>query len=99
MATGVRYVDPRVLRVPPSRSSGVDLFKLQQQIARYGSSGVAMPPIIAYECPDGSLLIVDGVTRATRMAKLSPGTLVPVEVIGRIRRRPIVDPKIEEFLS
>jgi hypothetical protein len=98
MATGIRYVDPRILRVPPSRPSGADLFKLHQQIARYGATNVAMPPILAYECPDGSLLIVDGVTRATRIAKLSPGTLVPVEVIGRIRRRPIADPKIEDLL-
>lgn len=95
----VRYVDPRILRVPPSRPSGADLFKLQQQMARYGSSSVAMPPIVAYECPDGSLLIIDGVTRATRIAKLSPGTLVPVDVVGRIRRRPIADPKVEDVLS
>jgi hypothetical protein len=75
MATGIRYVDPRILRVPPSRPSGADLFKLHQQIARYGATNVAMPPILAYECPDGSLLIVDGVTQATRIARLSPGTV------------------------
>jgi hypothetical protein len=98
MAMGVRYVDPRALRVPPSRPSGADPFKLQRQIARHGASNVAMPPIVAYECPDGSLLIIDGVTRATRIAKLAPGTLVPVDVIGRILRRPIADPKIEDFL-
>jgi hypothetical protein len=30
---------------------------------------------------DGELVINDGVTRATRIAKLSPGTFVRVEVI------------------
>src|SRR5712664_4228715 len=83
MPSDLRYVDPATLRVPPSRSTGADPFKLQQQIARFGASAVGMPPIWAYECPDGSLLIVDGVTRATRIAKLAPDTQVPVEVIGR----------------
>jgi hypothetical protein len=30
--------------------------------------------------------LYDGVTRATRVAKLLPGTLVQVEVIGTLRR-------------
>jgi hypothetical protein len=32
-------------------------------------------------CTDGELVINNGVTRATRIAKLSPGTTVRVEVI------------------
>jgi hypothetical protein len=36
--------------------------------------------------PDGVLEISDGVTRATRIAKLAPGESVPVTVIGHYRR-------------
>jgi hypothetical protein len=39
-----------------------------------------------HEDPDGVLEIIDGVTRATRIAKLAPGETVPVVVIGRYRR-------------
>jgi hypothetical protein len=45
-----------------------------------------MPPLIVYEAADGVLVIYNGVTRATRIAKLAPGTLVRVEVIGRLKR-------------
>jgi hypothetical protein len=45
-----------------------------------------MPPLLAYEGSDGILELVDGVTRATRVAKLSPGTMVQVEVMGKLRR-------------
>lgn len=85
--------------MPPSRGCGADPFKLQQQIARFGSTTFGMPPILAYECRDGSLLIVNGVTRATRIAKLAPGTAVPVEVIGRFRRPRTADPKLGDLLS
>ena len=78
--------DPRELRVPSSRSSGADPFKLQKQIANYGASSAGMPPILVYQGTDGVLAIWNGVTRATRIAKLSPGTLVRVEVIGRLRK-------------
>ena len=43
-----------------------------------------MPPILVYEDPDGILEISDGVTRATRIAKLAPGQTVPIVVIGGI---------------
>jgi len=43
-----------------------------------------MPPLVVYEAKDGELLITDGVTRATRMAKLCPGVPVTVQVIGRL---------------
>jgi hypothetical protein len=75
-------VDPRTLRLPSTRFSGADPYKLQRQIARFGSSIQGMPLIQVYRASDGVLLISDGVTRATRVAKLLPGVLVRVEVIG-----------------
>src|SRR5580704_654555 len=71
-----RDVDPCELRVPASRRSGADPFKLHRQIARFGASAAGMPPLIVYEGTDGVLVLYDGVTRATRIAKLAPGTLV-----------------------
>src|SRR4051794_15939656 len=76
-----RDVDPRELRLPSSRRSGADWVKLQRQIVRFGTSRATMPPIPVREGSDGSLLILDGVTRATGIAKLAPGTLVRVEVV------------------
>ena len=73
---------PRELRVTGERSSGADAFKLHRQIARFGASSAGMPPIVVYEATDGVLVIYNGVTRATRIAKLAPGTLVHVEVAG-----------------
>ena len=93
-----RDVDPRTLRVSSSRPAGADPFKLQRQIARFGASSVGMPPLIVYEGTDGVLVIYNGVTRATRIAKLAPGTLVRVEVIGRLRRAYASDPKIGDLL-
>jgi hypothetical protein len=43
-----REVDPGQLRLPPSRASGADPWKLHQQIRRHGSSNVGMPPILVY---------------------------------------------------
>ena len=37
-----------------------------------------MPPIFVYEDPDGVFEISDGVTRATRIARLAPGMSVPI---------------------
>jgi hypothetical protein len=93
-----RDVDPRELRVPHSRPSGADPVKLQRQIARFGASSAGMPPLIVYEGTDGVLVIYNGVTRATRIAKLAPGTLIQVEVIGRLRRAYGPDPKIGDLL-
>src|SRR5439155_9201511 len=94
MPSHFRDVDPRELRVPPSRRSGADPFKLQRQIARFGASSAGMPPLVVYEATDGVLVIYNGLTRATRIAKLAPGTLVRVQVIGRLRRAYGPDPKI-----
>jgi hypothetical protein len=79
MPADFRNVDPRELRVPLSRAGGADPYKLQNQMARFGMSAVGMPPIWVFECSDGVLLITNGVTRATRIAKLSPGQLVRVK--------------------
>lgn len=94
-----RDIDPRDLRVPSSRLTGADPVKLHRQIARFGASSADMPPIIVYEGTDGVLVIYNGVTRATRIAKLAPGTLVRVEVIGRLRRAYGPDPKIGDLLQ
>ncbi len=77
-------VDPRTLRVPGSRRSGADPWKLHRQIAQYGSSSHGMPPLEVSRGTDGRLVINDGVTRATRIAKLSPGATVRVEVIDDV---------------
>jgi hypothetical protein len=98
MANDFRDVDPRELRPPSSRREGADPIKLQRQIARFGASSDGMPPLIVYEGTDGVLVVYNGVTRATRIAKLSPGTTVRVEVIGRLRRAFGADPKIGDLL-
>src|SRR6266853_1800300 len=82
MATQLLDVDPRTLHVPPSRPSGADPFKLHRQIALFGSSTAGMPAPWVYRGSDGELQLYNGVTRATRIAKLSPGTLLRVEVVG-----------------
>jgi len=86
MAADIRDVDPAELRLPSSRSSGADPVKLQRQIARHGTATTEMPPLLAYEGSDGAVELYDGVTRATRVAKLLPGTPVQVEVLGRLKR-------------
>ena len=93
-----RDVDPRELRVPSSQSGGADPLKLHRQIARFGASSAGMPPIWAYEGTDGVLVIFNGFTRATRIAKLAPGTTVRVEVIGKTRRACGPLPKIGDLI-
>ena len=75
-------VDPRGLHLPPSRIDGADPQKLARQIARYGTSAAGMPPLVVSRGRDGKLMVIDGVTRATRIAKYLPGTTVDVEVIS-----------------
>ncbi len=58
-----------------------------------------MPIIWVYEGTDGGLQINNGVTRATRVAKLSPGSLVRVEVIGRLPGPVGHLPRIGDLLS
>jgi len=98
MPKDIRDVDPRDLRLPSSRRTGADPIKLQRQIARFGASTQGMPPLIAYEGTDRVLVVYNGVTRATRIAKLAPGAFVTVEVIGRLRRAYGPEPKIGDNL-
>jgi hypothetical protein len=96
MSQVIREVDPNELRLPPSRAAGADPWKLYQEIRKFGSSKEGMPPIFVYEDPDGLLEISDGVTRATRIAKLAPGQIVPVVVIGRYRRSRANSPRVRD---
>lgn len=76
-------VDPAGLYLPPGvRSQGADPAKLARQIAAHGSSLDGMPPVEVTRGKDGRLRLNDGVTRATRAAKLRPGELNPAEVIA-----------------
>lgn len=78
-------VDPRTLRLPGGRRAGADPVKYQRQLGRYGRSTAGMPPIHVTRGSDGELMINDGVTRATRVARLLPGQLVRVEVIDEVQ--------------
>lgn len=91
-------VDPRTLHLPSSRRDGADPLKLQRQIARHGRSLQGMPPVLVYRGSDGTLMITDGVTRATRAAKLCPGQTVPVEVLGELPRAFGSLPTVQEKL-
>jgi len=91
-------VDPRTLRLPSSRLAGADPMKLQRQIARHAKSIQGMPPLEVYRGSDGELMIYDGVTRATRVAKLLPGTLVRVEVIDDLTTPVGHFPTVEDML-
>ena len=79
----VRYLHvlPGDLRVPSSRRAGADPTKLADQIRRFGAATSGMPAIQVTECADGELMINDGVTRATRVAKLDPSATITVEII------------------
>ncbi len=74
-------VDPRKLRLPPSRRHGADPGKLARHIHQFGKSVAGMPPLEVTRAAGGELMINSGVTRATRVAKLLPGRSVRVEVI------------------
>jgi hypothetical protein len=98
MAADIRFVDPRELRLPPSKPAGADPIKLARQIALFGSSIAGMPPPWVQEGLDGYFRVYNGVTRATRIAKLAPGKQIPVEVIGKLRGHFSNDPKVGDFL-
>jgi hypothetical protein len=98
MGQPIQEVDPGELRLPPSRASGADPWKLHQQIRQFGSSTTGMPPILVYKDPDGTLEISDGVTRAARIAKLAPGLTVPIVVIGQYRRSRSNSPCVRDRL-
>jgi hypothetical protein len=67
-------------------------------MAQFGPQLAGMPPLWVYAAADGALVIYDGVTRATRAAKVAPGTMVPVEIIGPLRRECGHFPKIGDLL-
>src|SRR3954470_20912192 len=96
---GFLDVDPRALRLPPSRRSGGDPFKLQRQSAQGGATLRAMPPLEVSRGSDGELVINSGVTRATRIAKLLPGTSVRVEVIDDLPMAVGSYPKVGDFVT
>ncbi len=77
-------VNPATLRLPVERIDGADPAKLQRQIARHGKSLVGIPPVLVYRGSDGELVLSGGVTRATRAAKLRPGSLIPAELLGNL---------------
>src|SRR5688572_9691510 len=77
-------VDPASLHLPGSRRDGADSLKLHKQMARFGTSIDGMPPLEVKRGSDGELVIYDGVTRATRVAKYLPGIQVTVEVTGNL---------------
>ena len=78
-------VDPATLYLPGSRRIGADPIKLHRQLARHGTSVAGMPPLEVKRCRDGNLVIYDGVTRATRVAKFLPGMRVQVTVTGTLK--------------
>jgi len=57
-----------------------------------------MPVPWVYEGTDGFLMLYDGVTRATRLAIRSPGTLIRVEVIGKLPLALADAPRIGDLL-
>lgn len=93
-----RDVDPAELRVLPSRRHGADPGKLARQISLFGKSTMGMPARWVYEGTDGILILFNGVTRATRIAKLVPGQSIRVEVIGRLARAFGPEPRIGDLL-
>ena len=69
------------LRMPPDRET-VDPMRLIDERHRFGSDVTGMPPLLLHRGKGGQLMIVQGVTRATRVHYDAPaGTLVPAVVI------------------
>lgn len=92
-------VDLGDLHLPPGRSHGADPGKLARQIARHGSSLEGMPPLQLIRGAAGQLRINNGVTRATRAAKLRPGERVRAEVIQELPKVDVAKtPKVKDVL-
>ncbi len=94
-----RHVDPRDLRLPPSRAQGAEPEKRARQISLFGRCAEGMPLPWVYEGADGALVLNNEISRATRMARLAPGTLIRVEVIGRLPRPCAALPRIGDLLT
>jgi RHS repeat-associated protein len=54
------------LHLPPTRAEGADMFKLARQISQHGDSLEGMPALQVTQGANGTFMINDGVTRATR---------------------------------
>ena len=93
-----REVDPAELRVTPSRRQGADPAKLMRQISLFGKSAMGMPAPWVYEGTDGILILYNGVTRATRIARLAPGQTIRVEIIGQLPQPFAAEPRIGDLL-
>ena len=91
-------VEPRGLHLPTTRPDGADPGKLQRQISQFGRSKVGMPPLQLIQGSDDYLVINDGVTRATRIAKVRPGITVPALIIGKTNRPVGHLPTVEDKL-
>jgi len=92
-------VDPGELHLPPSRSQGADPGKLARQITKHGDSLEGMPLLQVTRGKGGHLRINDGVTRATRAAKLRPGQPVDAEIIHELPKLNVTrTPKVKEML-
>jgi hypothetical protein len=92
-------VDPGNLHLPPNLAYGANPGKLARQIAKHGDSLDGMPALQVIGGKDRHLRINDGVTRATRAAKLRPGLLVPAEVIQDLPRLDVTRmPKVKDRL-
>ena len=57
-----------------------------------------MPPVLVYRGSDGELVLSDGVTRATRAAKLCPGSMIPAELLGTLPHPVGHQPTVREKL-
>ena len=79
-------INPRALHLPSSRLSGADPVKLHDQMVRFGADATGMPPLLAYRGSVAEIMIYDGVTRATRVARLLPGRALRDEVMRDIPR-------------
>jgi hypothetical protein len=74
-------VDPRTLHLPPERSDGADPFKLARLYARHGDTLDGMAPAEVARDGHGHLMLLNGVTRATRAAEIAPGQSITVIVV------------------
>lgn len=74
-------IDPRLLRLRLADAAGADPGKLHDQTLQFGSSMKGMPPPECYRGSDGEILLYNGIIRATRIARESPGTPIVVEIL------------------
>jgi hypothetical protein len=94
-------VDPAQLHLPTGiRSRGADPAKLARQIARHGNRLDGMPPVQVTRGQGGELRLNDGVTRATRAARMRPGELIQAEVIASLPNLDVTrTPRVGDTLS